>query len=291
MDLTLSPAEEAFRDELRAWLDDNNPGGSPPGDEAAFEFRRDWQRKLHEAGWAGVSWPQGVRRPGRDAGRAGDLQRGDRARADARRWPTCWRWPWAGPTVIAHGTEEQKERFLPPILSAEEIWCQGFSEPGVGLRPRVAEDPGGARRRRLGGDRPEGVDDVRPPRQVVHARRPHRPRGAQAQGPDVLPDGHGAGRRAGPAAAPDHRRVRVQRAVHRGGADPATRTSSAARATAGRWRSPRSCTSAPRWPSGFRSSVQIALRELIETRARGAGLERRARQRGPGDPPAPGPAL
>ena len=58
MDLTLSPAEAAFRDELRAWLSDNNPGREPAGDEAAFEFRRAWQRKLHEAGWAGVSWPK-----------------------------------------------------------------------------------------------------------------------------------------------------------------------------------------------------------------------------------------
>src|ERR1700761_3419541 len=58
MDLTLSPAEAAFRDELRSWLEANNPGREPAGDEAAFEFRRDWQRKLNRAGWAGVSWPK-----------------------------------------------------------------------------------------------------------------------------------------------------------------------------------------------------------------------------------------
>jgi len=54
VDLTLSPAEEAFRDELRSWLEANNPGREPPGDEAAFDFRRAWQRKLNGAGWAGV---------------------------------------------------------------------------------------------------------------------------------------------------------------------------------------------------------------------------------------------
>jgi alkylation response protein AidB-like acyl-CoA dehydrogenase len=57
VDLTLSPAEEAFRDELRSWLESNHPGEEPSGDEPTFQFRRDWQRKLHEGGWAGVSWP------------------------------------------------------------------------------------------------------------------------------------------------------------------------------------------------------------------------------------------
>ena len=58
MDLTLSPSEAAFRDELRAWLAENHPGEDPPGDDAAFEHRRDWQRKLFEAGYAGFSWPK-----------------------------------------------------------------------------------------------------------------------------------------------------------------------------------------------------------------------------------------
>ena len=58
MDLTLSPQEEAFRDELREWLEANNPGEEPEGDEAAFEFRKAWQRKLADAGWAGLSWPE-----------------------------------------------------------------------------------------------------------------------------------------------------------------------------------------------------------------------------------------
>jgi alkylation response protein AidB-like acyl-CoA dehydrogenase len=58
VDLTLSPSEEAFRDELRAWLIGNHPGREPDGDLAGFEFRRAWQRRLHEHGWAGVSWPR-----------------------------------------------------------------------------------------------------------------------------------------------------------------------------------------------------------------------------------------
>ena len=57
VDLTLSPAEEEFRDTLRAWIAENHPGREPEGDEASFEFRRDWQRKLNERGWAGLTWP------------------------------------------------------------------------------------------------------------------------------------------------------------------------------------------------------------------------------------------
>src|SRR4051812_50093400 len=57
MDLTLSPAEEEFRDELRGWIADNHPGREPEGDEASFQFRREWQRKLNGRGWAGLTWP------------------------------------------------------------------------------------------------------------------------------------------------------------------------------------------------------------------------------------------
>ena len=105
----------------------------------------------------------------------------------------------------------------------------------------------------------------------MHARRAHRPGRAQAPRPHLLPDGHGPGRRRGAAARADHRRGRVQRAVHRGGPDPATRTSSAARARAGRWRSRRSCTSAPAWRSRSRCRSTSLLRELQE-QIREAGL-------------------
>jgi alkylation response protein AidB-like acyl-CoA dehydrogenase len=144
MDLTLSPSEEAFRDELRGWLADNHPGREPDGDVAGFEFRRDWQRRLHEAGWAGVSWPREY------GGRGATLveqaiYNEEVVRAQTPSTANVLGLAMGGPTLIAHGTEEQRRRYLEPILSAEEIWCQGFSEPDSGsdlasLKTRAVRD-------------------------------------------------------------------------------------------------------------------------------------------------------
>ena len=146
MDLTLTAQEEAFRDEVRAWLKENNPGPEPEGEEAKFLFRRDWQRKMHEAGWAGISWPKEY------GGRGATLIEQaifseEMARAKAPSPANVLGLVMGGPVVIAHGSEEQKERFLEPILSAEEIWCQGFSEPESGsdlasLKTRAVRENG-----------------------------------------------------------------------------------------------------------------------------------------------------
>ena len=131
MDLTLSPSEQAFRDELRAWLADNHPGEEPKGDDAAFDFRRDWQRKLHAAGYAGLSWP--TEYGGRGATLVEQAIFGEEtARAKTPSPVNVLGLVMGGPVVIAHGTEEQKRRYLEPILSGDEIWCQGFSEPDSG---------------------------------------------------------------------------------------------------------------------------------------------------------------
>ena len=150
MDLSLTPEEESFRDELRAWLEENHPGPVPQGgDQVQFEFERAWQRKLHDAGWAGVSWPKEY------GGRGATLIEqaifgAELARAKAPRPANVLGLVMGGPVVIAHGTEEQKERFLEPILSAEEIWCQGFSEPESGsdlasLKTKAMKENGGWR--------------------------------------------------------------------------------------------------------------------------------------------------
>jgi alkylation response protein AidB-like acyl-CoA dehydrogenase len=147
MDLTLSPSEEAFRDELRAWLADNHPGEVPDDENYAFEFRRKWQAELHEGGWAGISWPKEF------GGRGATLIEQaifseEMVRANAPSPANVLGLVMGGPVVIHHGTQEQKERYLEPILSAKEIWCQGFSEPEAGsdlasLKTRAVKRNGG----------------------------------------------------------------------------------------------------------------------------------------------------
>jgi alkylation response protein AidB-like acyl-CoA dehydrogenase len=132
VDLTFSPEEAEFRDELRQWLADNHPGDEPRGDDdSIFEFRRNWQRSLYEGGWAAVQWPQEY--GGRDATlmqSAIFFEEIGRTRAPLP--ANALGLLLAGPTIMTWGTTEQKERYLTPILSAEEIWCQGFSEPEAG---------------------------------------------------------------------------------------------------------------------------------------------------------------
>ncbi len=150
VDLTLTPDEQAFRDELRAWLEQNHPGPSPHGgDQVLFEFEREWQRRLHAGNWAGISWPKEY--GGRGASLIEQAIFGEElARQKAPRPANVLGLVMGGPVVIAHGTEEQKERFLEPILSAEEIWCQGFSEPESGsdlasLKTKAVKEDGGWR--------------------------------------------------------------------------------------------------------------------------------------------------
>ncbi|HEX4732681.1 MAG TPA: acyl-CoA dehydrogenase family protein [Solirubrobacterales bacterium] len=145
MDLTLSPSEEGFRDEVATWLRANNPGAEPEGSlDEVMSFRREWQLKLHAAGWAGISWPKEY------GGRGATMIEqaifvGEAAAQEAPSPANVLGLAMGGPVVIAHGTEAQKERYLEPILTGEEIWCQGFSEPESGsdlasLKTRAVKD-------------------------------------------------------------------------------------------------------------------------------------------------------
>jgi alkylation response protein AidB-like acyl-CoA dehydrogenase len=139
MDFRLSPAEEAFQREVRDWLRANLPAGwgtpehRPPEDPAEkVAFARRWQRTLHEGGWAGLHWPREY--GGRGAQPIEQLlfaeeytRQGAPSMIDIGVGPGL-----TGPTLIHHGTEAQKRRFLPKILSGEDVWCQGFSEPNAG---------------------------------------------------------------------------------------------------------------------------------------------------------------
>ena len=136
MDLRYSESDEAFRAELRSWLERALPElpSRPSWDDWAGRrrFDTDWQRRLFDAGYAGINWPREY--GGRDASPSEQLvflEETTRARA-----------PYvgvnfvgslhAGPTIMTEGNDEQKNRYLPEILRGDEVWCQGFSEPGAG---------------------------------------------------------------------------------------------------------------------------------------------------------------
>jgi alkylation response protein AidB-like acyl-CoA dehydrogenase len=139
VDFASSPAEEAFRSRVRQWLRKNLPAGwgtpghakpRTPADKVAFARR--WQRTLYDGGFAGVSWPK---------------EYGGQAFSPLEQLlfhEECFAagapdmidiaigLNLTGPTLIHHGTEAQKKRFLEPILRGDEVWCQGFSEPDAG---------------------------------------------------------------------------------------------------------------------------------------------------------------
>jgi alkylation response protein AidB-like acyl-CoA dehydrogenase len=137
MDLNLTPSEREFRDEFRAWLGENVPeewegGGTGSEDRAEYiEYLRAWQRKLYDGGWAGISWPKEFGGRGATLVEQAIFQE-ELARANAPQLIGTIGLSLVGPTIIALGTEEQKARYLPKILSGDEIWCQGFSEPNAG---------------------------------------------------------------------------------------------------------------------------------------------------------------
>jgi alkylation response protein AidB-like acyl-CoA dehydrogenase len=140
MNFEFGPEQAAFRQEFREWLARNLPPDlcldDPADDRVAsdrqtFERRRAWQKQMHAAGWVGISWPKEY--GGRGAGLIERIIWDEEyATARAPVLPGAMGLNLIGPTVIHWGTDEQKARHLPAILSGDEVWCQGFSEPGAG---------------------------------------------------------------------------------------------------------------------------------------------------------------
>ena len=168
MDFRLTPEQETFRAEVRAWLSANLPpdwAERPVVDDVPrpelYEFRRHWQRKLHEAGLVGLTWPKEY--GGRGLTLMEEMilheemvlhRRRRRSTSSASAWPARRSSPTA-PT-------SRSSAILPKILSCEEIWCQGYSEPNAGSDLAVAADPGREGRRPLRRQRPEGLDHRSP---------------------------------------------------------------------------------------------------------------------------------
>jgi alkylation response protein AidB-like acyl-CoA dehydrogenase len=136
MDFSFTENELAFQQELRAWLEVNLPDGWLEGkrvipEDETGSFLREWQRKLAEGGWAGISWPKEY------GGRGATLMQEviyeqEMARVKAPPALNIIGTAMVGPTLLQIGTDYQKERYIPKILNGEEIWCQGYSEPNAG---------------------------------------------------------------------------------------------------------------------------------------------------------------
>jgi alkylation response protein AidB-like acyl-CoA dehydrogenase len=152
MDFTLTPEQQSFRDEVRSWLKKNLPkdwtsrvqAASDVPRQEAYDFLRQWQRKMYEAGFVGLTWPKESGGRGLTFMEEMILQE-EMALAKAPPVLNILAVGMAGPTINAYGTEEQKKRYPPKMLSCEEIWCQGYSEPNSGsdlaaLQTRAVKD-------------------------------------------------------------------------------------------------------------------------------------------------------
>ena len=149
MDLTLTKEQTGFSDEVRSWLREHvpRPPLDPPATAAGFAAHVEWERTLHAAGYGAIHWPKEY--GGQGAGAVLQaLFEEEYLLADGPERVTVVGHNLMGPTLMVHGTPEQQRRWLPAILSADDIWSQGFSEPEAGsdlagLRTRAVRADGG----------------------------------------------------------------------------------------------------------------------------------------------------
>ncbi len=218
MDLDDTPEQAAHRTRVRAWLKEHKgeaPVTSPDPDALTDEAeivsaRRAWQGKLAEAGLAGVTWPKEYGGQG-----LGPIEQvicnQEIAKAGVPGILDAIGVGMLGPTLIAHGAEEQKGRYLGPMLHGDEVWCQLFSEPAAGSDLAAVQTR--ARQQEDGSWRLTGQKVWTTNAQFSSyglAARSHRPRAAQAQGADDVHPADGRSRCHGARPAPDLRRGRVQ---------------------------------------------------------------------------------
>ena len=157
MDFNFSAQDEAFREEFRSWLHANLPKAgkaqdagdsmreeTSEGSPDEWKRRVEWHKKMHAGGWVGISWPKEY--GGRGATPTQQIIYNEElAKVDSPMLVNNLGIMLAGPTIIHWGTEEQKKRHVPKILSADELWCQGYSEPDAGsdvasLKTRAVEE-------------------------------------------------------------------------------------------------------------------------------------------------------
>ena len=233
MDFRFTAEEDAFRDEVQTWFAEHlvgdyakHLGVGSATDPSEWELRREWERELASARLLNITWPTEY------GGRGGTLNEEviflmEFARVRAPYWVGVHGRDLFGPTLLRHGTPEQKARFLPKITAVEELWGQGFSEPDAGSDLAGLRHSRDTRRRRVGDRRPEDLDDLRDVRRLALRAVPDRPRRSEA--PRHLAD-HGAGgpaRRRHPPDPQHGRRRGVLRGVPHRSADARPISSSA----------------------------------------------------------------
>ena len=138
MDFDFTPEQEAFRKEVRHWLETNLPDdlrgrafAASRADHEEVRKLRAWQKKMYEGGYVGIDWPREFGGRGASIVEVIILYQ-EMARAESPQIVNRGGVSMLGPTLMKHGTAVQQKRFLSKILSAEEMWCQGFSEPNAG---------------------------------------------------------------------------------------------------------------------------------------------------------------
>ena len=171
MDLRDTPEEAEFRSGLRTWLEEHLPDGLQGHRGGATRFdgpeMREWSRALYDAGYVGLTWPEEYGGGGAPYTHQAIFLE-EMARAEAPPHIGVIGIGMAGPTIIAHGTEEQKARYLAPLLSARGDLVPGLLRAGSRVRSRRRADELDPRRRALRRERPEGVVVLRAPRRLLH---------------------------------------------------------------------------------------------------------------------------
>ena len=187
MDFNFNPEDEAFRMEFRAWLDANKQFAPHMGEttigmaegRGEFDKQKDWAKKMAEGRWLAPSWPK--KYGGRGAGILQNIVYGEElARAGVAAPMIGMGISLFGPTLLHWGTEEQKQRFIPPIIESGRNLVPGIFGARLGLRPRVVADPRGRGRRLLRRQRAESLDLDRAARRLDLSAGAHRSRRAQA---------------------------------------------------------------------------------------------------------------
>ena len=216
MKLALEPEERELRDEVREFLAEHcpDPAELPHDLDERIAYLRRWQARCYEAGYVGRAWPAEFGGGGRPTVEQIVVDQ-EMAAAGAPERVAIVGLDVLGPALLAFGTDEQRSRYVAPILSAEELWSQGFSEPEAGSDLASLRTVAVETRRRLRDQRTEDVGLVGAVLPLVRRARAHRSGRAEAQGHLAADRRRRVAGRRDAADGADHRARRVLRALPR----------------------------------------------------------------------------